>query len=113
MTSQWHIDDAVMCKRAHGSKAGAFLPATLRCGRDEETAVFAPIATTLPLFSRLVPESLPLCREVAITCRNAEEESIVFLEFVRRDKWDACVLARRIHFRKDVFGEGFFDSGER
>ena len=71
------------------------------------------VATTLPLSSCPIPESLPLCREVAITCGNAEEESIVLLEFFRRDEGDAWILARRIHFRKDVFGKGFFDSGER
>lgn len=59
----------------------------------------------------VVPERFPLDGKVSVTGGYAEEEGIVFFEFGGGDEGDGGVLARCVHLGKDVFGEGFFDSG--
>ena len=69
-------------KSAHGRNGSGLLTATKGSGRDEDTNVFTPKATGSPDTARLVPEGLPLRREVAVAGGNTEEDGVVLEEGV-------------------------------
>lgn len=70
----------------------------------------APVGTVLPLATSLVPEGLPLGREVTITGRDTEEEGIVLLESGRvLEGRDAAVLWRGVHLGQDLLRESLRD----
>ena len=70
----------------------------------------APVGTVLPLATSLVPEGLPLSREVTVTGRDTEEEGIVLLEggWVLEGR-DAAVLWRGMHLGQDLLWESLRD----
>lgn len=70
LVSEWHIDETVMGKCAHRRQSCALLSATWSACGNEDTDVLAPVATSRPYTASLVPESLPLCREVAVSRRT-------------------------------------------
>ena len=110
LVAQRHKDDAMVRQRGHGSNGRGLLPTTHRSGGDEYTSVLPPIATLLPDASRLVPERLPLSREVAVAGWDAEKEGIVLLKLVWvAENGDALVFRRSVHFLQYVFGESLFD----
>lgn len=80
LVTQWHVEETMVAQSRHGSESGALLSTTLGTGSDEETGVFAPVGTGLPLTTGGVPEGLPLRGEVSVTSGDAEEEGVVLLE---------------------------------
>jgi hypothetical protein len=100
----------MMGHRGHGSDDRRLLATTHRSSGDEDASVLAPITTRLPDASGLVPERLPLGREVAVTGWDAEEEGIVFLKRVWvAEDGDTLVFGRSIHFLQNLIGESLFD----
>ena len=99
-------------KRAHGVHGRALLPATL-CGRaDKHTRVLAPVRAVLPLAAGLVPEDLPLGREIAVAGGDAKEDGVVSLEGLRvREDLVAGLGGGGVHLQEDLGGQGFLDSG--
>ena len=67
---------------AHSGDASTLLSSTHGGGRDEYTAVFAPVGPALPLLAGAVPESFPLGWEVTVPGGNPHEDSIVFCRVV-------------------------------
>ncbi|KAI7165207.1 Minor allergen Cla h [Hortaea werneckii] len=111
LVAQRHVDDAVVGEGGHGSNDGALLATTLGGGGDEHTGVpWTTLGTVLPLATSLVPESLPLSREVTVTGRDTEEEGIVLLEsgWVLEGR-DAAVLWRGVHLGQDLLWERLRD----
>ena len=98
LISQWYVDEAVVSQGRHSRQSRTFLPTTLSAGADEKTGHFAPVSSSLPDTAGLVPESLPLSWEVAISGWNTEEESVVFQKrFGVFKNWDALVLWWSVH----------------
>jgi hypothetical protein len=72
LVAKRHKVETVVSKGAHAGK-GSRLLSTARAGSgDEEAGILAPVAAGSPDATRLVPESLPLSREVAVTGRDTE-----------------------------------------
>ena len=68
------------------------------------------IGASLPLLAGVVPESLPLGREIAITGRDAKKEAVIVLERVRSGQGDdGGVLARGMHFLENGLREGLLN----
>ena len=109
LVAQRNVDQAVVSKSAHGSKASGLLATTLGTGRDEQTSVLAPVAATGPDTTGLVPESLPLGGEVTVAGGDTEEESIVFGEVGRIFQHGDVGLGRSVHLGQDLVGEGLGD----
>lgn len=124
--SKRNIDDTMMGERTHSSQRRTLLSTTLCASRDEDTSVFTPVAASSPLAAGGVPESLPLCREVAVAGGDAEEEGVVGLEGLGVDDWvfgfgwcvhlDGCVscdgsegAGGEGHLGQDFFWEGLCD----
>lgn len=113
LVAQRHVDETVVRKRAHGIHSSALLPTAHSGSRHEQTRVLAPQGTGLPLAAGLVPEGLPLGREVAVSGRDAEEEGVVLLEgFWVAERGDLAGFGRGVHLGQDVFGERLFDAVE-
>lgn len=87
LVTQRHINDPMMRKRTHRSKAGTLLPTTQRSRRHKQTRIFTPIAARSPDSAGTVPECFPLCGEVAVACWDAEEDGAVVLEGVDCCDW--------------------------
>lgn len=88
----------MVSKCAHRCDSRALLATAHRASTDEQPCVFAPVGTGLPLTTSLIPEDLPLSREVAVSCWNAEEERIVLLERLWvGERWDVGILWRCMH----------------
>ena len=102
----------MMGHSAHRSNGRAFLSTAHRTSANEQTRILPPVRTRLPLATSTVPEGLPLRREVAVSCRNAEEEGIVLLERLCVGGRDALVFRRGVHLLQDFLGEGFRDLEE-
>lgn len=110
LVAERHVDHAVVGQRGHGRKHGALLTTAHGGSGDEDTSVLAPVRTRLPLAAGLVPESLPLRREVAVARRDTEEVGIVLLQGGRViEGRDAAVLGRSVHLGQDLIGEGLGD----
>lgn len=82
LVAQRDVEEAVVSKGAHGSKGSGLLATTEGTGRDEETGILAPVATSGPDTTGLVPEGLPLGGEVAVASRDTEEDGIVLQEVI-------------------------------
>ena len=93
---------------AHGGKTSGLLATALGTSRDEETSVLAPVATGGPDTAGLVPESLPLGREVTVTGGDTEQDGIVGKEVGRLGNGVAG-LGRSVHLGQDLFAEGLGD----
>ena len=85
---QRHIDDTMMSQSRHSGNRCALLSATYGPGGDEETSVLPVKASRLPLLASLVPESLPLGREIAITSWDTKKECVIVFELIGSDQWD-------------------------
>jgi hypothetical protein len=110
LVSEGNVDESVVGKGAHSSKSSRLLTSTLGASGDEETSVLAPVRSLGPLLASLVPESLPLSGEVAVTCWDSKKHSIVLLE----DGWvreglDVGGLRGSVHLGEDIFGKGLGD----
>ncbi len=92
-----HVYEAVVRHRAHGRDGRSLLPAAHRSRRHKEAGVLAIVRARHPLPARVVPEGLPLRREVAEARRDAEEEGVVLLEDLRRHLGNGRALLRRVH----------------
>jgi hypothetical protein len=68
-------------------------------------------STSRPEAACGIDECLPLSREVAVTCGDTEEESIVILQLIGGND---CVvgLGGCVHLSEDLIGEGLRDSEE-
>lgn len=105
------VDDTVVGKCAHGSESSRLLSTTLGTGADEQTGILAPEGARGPLATSPIPESSPLCREVAVTGGDAHEEGIVLLEDRGvADLGDRCVLGRSVHLGQDLLGKSLRDA---
>lgn len=100
LVAKGHIDDAHMGQGGHGGDGSALLSASRRSRRHKETSILAVEATRCPLFTASIPECLPLCREVAISRGDAEEEGIVRGEDVGGDGRDLSVLGGCVHLSR-------------
>lgn len=56
LVAQWDVDHAVVDKSGHGCDGSALLTTSLSPGADEQTNVFAKVATSLPLATCAVNE---------------------------------------------------------
>lgn len=108
--SEGHVDDAVVGEGAHGGESSGLLATSLRGSGDEDTGVLAPETTGAPLLAGLVPESLPLSGEVAVSCWDADEEGVILLEhaWVFEDG-DICGLRRSVHLGEDLVRKSLGD----
>lgn len=80
LVTQRDVDEAVVSESAHGGNDGGLLTTTHGTGGNEDTGVLAPVATGGPDGAGLVPEGLPLSREVTVTGGDTEENGIVLQE---------------------------------
>ena len=111
LVAEGHVDDSVVRERAHRRDDRALLSAAHRGRADEEARVLAPQGALHPQLARLVPEGLPLGREVAVAGGHAEEKGIVLLEHGRVVKGgDAAVLGWGVHLFEDLVGQCFWYS---
>jgi hypothetical protein len=56
---------------------------TYSTGGHENTRIFPPVPSRLPLTPSAVPEGLPLCWEITVTSGDTEQEGVVLLESSR------------------------------
>lgn len=112
LVAERNVDEAVVGKSAHGSNGGGLLATTQGTSGDEQTGILAPVATGGPDAASVVPESLPLCREVTITSRDTEQHSVVFLELFRVGN-GVILLVRSVHLIQDLLGQGLSNPIER
>lgn len=111
LVAQWHVNDTVVSKSAHGSKSSALLSTSLGTSRHEKARVLAPEAAGLPLLAGVIPEGPPLRREVAVAGGNAHKEGIVLLEDRGvGDLGDRGVLGGSVHLGQDFLGESLGDA---
>ena len=108
LVAQRNVDQAVVGKSTHGSESSGLLATTQGTGRDEETGVLAPVATSGPDTTGLVPEGPPLSGEVTVAGGDTEEESIVSGELVRSHH-GVGGLGGSVHLGQDILGEGLGD----
>jgi hypothetical protein len=96
----------VVGKGAHAGNSSALLSATHGAGGDEHAGVLAPEGALRPLLSGGVPEGLELCRKVAVTCGNTEEDAVKGLELRGvLDGLDIGVLWGCVHLGEDFLGK--------
>lgn len=98
----------MVSESAHGGDSSGFLATTEGTGRDEQTSILAPETTSGPDAASLVPEGLPLRREVTVTGGNAEEEGIVLEQGLGLNDGVAG-LARSVHLGQDILGESLLN----
>lgn len=77
LVTQRNVDKAVVSESAHGGDDSGLLTTAEGAGGNEDTGVLAPVATGGPDGAGLVPEGLPLSREVTVTGGDTEEDGIV------------------------------------
>lgn len=108
LVAQRNVDEAVVSESAHRGKGSGLLTTTLSTGRHEETGVLAPEATSGPDATGLVPEGLPLSREVTVTRRDTEQNSIEGEEVGGLHN-GVVSLGRSVHLAQDFLAEGLGD----
>jgi hypothetical protein len=108
---QRYVDDTVVNKGAHGTLDRLFLTTSLSCHRDENPGVFAGESTGSPESTCRVPKGLPLSGEASVSSGDAEEESVVGGEDLRRDYW-VFRFCRSVHLPQHLLREGFWNSGK-
>lgn len=108
LVAQRDVEETVVSKSAHRSEGGGLLTATLSASRDEQTGVFAPVATSGPDATGAVPEGLPLRREVTVASGDTEEDGIVGEELVGGHN-GVGGLGGSMHLSQDIVGEGLAD----
>lgn len=110
LVAERHIDEAVVGEGAHGRNRRGLLATAGCAGRHEQAAVLAPVATGGPLTAGLVPESLPLSREVSVPSRNTKEDCIILGELGRLDN-RVGGLGRSVHLGKHLVRQSLSDPG--
>ena len=105
LVSQRDIEEAMVSEGAHGSESSRLLATTLGASRDEKTGILSPEATSGPDATGLVPESLPLGREVTVASGDPEENGIV-LEELSGFGDRVGGLGRSMHLLQDLIREG-------
>ena len=110
--SKWDVDDTVVSEDAQRVIDGRLLSTSGSAGRYEDASVFTSEGTRCPETAGRVPERLPLGGEVAESCGDAEEESIVGGEELWGDDW-VVWLGGSVHQTQDLFREGFRHPGGR
>jgi hypothetical protein len=108
LVAQRNVDEAVVGESAHRGKGSRLLTTTLSTGRHEETGVLAPEATGGPNTTGLVPEGLPLGREVTVTGGDTEQNSVEGEEVGGLNNGVAS-LGRSVHLAQDFLVEGLGD----
>lgn len=108
LVAQGNVDEAVVSESAHRGKSSGLLTTTLGTGGDEETGVLAPVATRAPDATGLVPEGLPLSREVTVTGRDTEQNSVEGEEIGGLSNGVAS-LSRSVHLSQNFVAEGLGD----
>lgn len=78
LVSERDVDDTVVGEGGEGIHDGRLLTTAGGTGGNKDSGVFAPEGTGLPLATGLVPEGLPLGREVTVSGRDAEKETIIW-----------------------------------
>lgn len=83
---------------------------TYSTGGHENTRIFPPVPSRLPLMPGAVPEGLPLCWEITVTSGDTEQEGVVLLEnsrvlqdFIIRFWWS-------VHLAENFFRKCLRDS---
>ena len=110
LVSKGNVDETVVSEGAHGGNAGGLLATALGAGADEQTGVLAPESARGPLAASAVEESLPLGGEVAVACRDTEEDGVVLLERGGvAEEGHVGGLGRRVHLGEDLLGESLGD----
>ncbi len=108
LVTERHVDEAVVSESAHGGNDGGLLATTGGAGGDEDTGILAPVTTGGPDGAGLVPEGLPLSREVTVAGRDAEQDGIVLQKVGRLGNW-VVGLGRGVHLGQDLLREGLGD----
>ena len=106
LVSQWNVDDTMDNEDVQGVINGHLLSASGSASRNEDPSVFTSESTGCPQFAGRVPECLPLGREISVSSRDTEQESVVGGEDICSDDW-VVGLGRGVHQRKDIFRESF------
>lgn len=94
------VDHAMVSKSAHSRQRSGLLATTHGPARDEQASILAPKATSSPDSAGLVPESLPLGREVTVTSGDTEEDGIVLEEVLGLGN-GVRGLGRGVHLAQD------------
>lgn len=110
LVAQRDVDQAVVSESAHGSESSRLLTTTKGTGRDEQTGVLAPVATSNPDTAGAVPEGFPLGGEVTVASGDTEEEGVVAEQLVGGGN-GVGGLGGSVHLGQNLFGEGLLDSG--
>lgn len=108
LVAERNVNEAVVSESAHGGKSSRLLTTTLGTGGNEETGILAPEATASPNATGLVPEGLPLGREVAVAGRDTEQYSIKGEEVGGLNDGVAS-LSRSVHLSQNFVAEGLGD----
>lgn len=108
LVAQRDVDETVVSESAHGRESGRFLATSLGASRDEQTGVLAPVTTSGPDATGLVPEGLPLRGEVTVASGDTEEDAIVGEELVRGHN-GVGGLGGSVHLGQDIIGERLGD----
>lgn len=110
LVAKGHVDDAVVGECGQGRQGGGLLAAAQAARADEEAGHLAVVAARLPLAARLVPEGLPLRREVAVPRGDADEEAVVPGQHGRVvEHLDVGGLGGRVHLGQDLLGQRLGD----
>lgn len=113
LVAERNVEETVVGEGAHGSDSSGLLATTEGTGRDEETGVLAPEATSSPDATGAVPEGLPLGGEVAVAGGDTQKESIVLLEDGGvGEGGDGVVLGRGVHLVENLLRQGLLDAVE-
>lgn len=86
LVAKGNVDDALVGKSAHGGEHGGFLASSQGGCRYEDTAVFPPVGSSLPLVSTCIPERLELGGEISIPSGDAHQKSVILWERLSASK---------------------------
>lgn len=103
LVTQRDVEETVVSEGAHGSNGSGLLTTTEGTGGDEKTGILAPVTTSGPDTTGLVPEGLPLGREVTIASRDTEQNGIVLQQSVGLSNGVAG-LGGSVHLGQDLIG---------
>lgn len=108
LVAQRNVEETVVSEGAQRGDSSGLLTTTEGTGGDEDTGVLAPEATSGPDAASLVPEGLPLSREVTETGGDTEEDGIV-LEELGRLSDGVALLGSSVELGQDVLGESLLN----
>ena len=109
LITEGDVDETMVNKGAHGGDSGRLLTTAGTTRRDEETGILAPVATSGPDGACPIPEGLPLCREVAVTSGDTEQDGVVLEKIIRLCS-RVVRLGRGVHLCQNIVGEGLGNS---